>query len=143
MGALLVLVAAALWSTGGVGVKVANAEPLVVAGLRSVFALFFMTIVLVVTMRRRGDSARVVFDLLKRPLVWAAAASYALMVVYRCRLRAGETARAVEVADVRWVPAAELPDHDILPADRPLVERLVAEGPPLFDPMRKPPIQSR
>jgi drug/metabolite transporter, DME family len=84
MGALLVLAAAALWSTGGVGVKVANAEPLVIAGLRSVFAFAFMSIVLLVTMRRRGDSARVVIDLLKRPLVWAAAASYALMVVMFC-----------------------------------------------------------
>jgi 8-oxo-dGTP diphosphatase len=53
-----------------------------------------------------------------------------LMIVYRCRLRAGETARAVEVADLRWVPASELPGHDILPADRPLVDRLVVEGPP-------------
>lgn len=66
-----------------------------------------------------------------------------LMLVYRCRLRAGETARTVEVADLRWVPAAELPQHDILPADRPLVDRLVAEGPPLFDPGKKAPIQSR
>src|SRR5688572_5743722 len=84
MGALLVLAAAALWSTGGVGVKIANAEPLVIAGLRSAFALAFMTIVLVVTMRRRGDDARVVLALLRRPLVWAAAASYALMVVMFC-----------------------------------------------------------
>jgi drug/metabolite transporter, DME family len=84
MGALLVLAAAALWSTGGVGVKVANAEPLVVAGVRSFFALVFMLGVLVVTMRRRGDSASVVFRLLRRPLVWAAAASYAVMVVTFC-----------------------------------------------------------
>lgn len=84
MGALLVLAAAVLWSTGGVGVKIANAEPLVIAGLRSAFALAFMTIVLVVTMRRRGDSARVLVRLLRRPLVWAAAASYALMVVMFC-----------------------------------------------------------
>lgn len=84
MGALLVLAAAALWSTGGVGVKVANAEPLVIAGLRSAFAFVFMAIVLVITMRRRGDSARALVDLLKRPLVWAAAASYALMVVMFC-----------------------------------------------------------
>ena len=34
-GALLVVAAATLWSTGGVGVKVAVAEPLVIAGLRS------------------------------------------------------------------------------------------------------------
>jgi DME family drug/metabolite transporter len=84
MGALLVLAAAALWSTGGVGVKVANAEPLVIAGLRSAFALAFMSIVLLVTMRRRGEGARELFALLRRPLVWAAAASYALMVVMFC-----------------------------------------------------------
>ena len=84
MGALLVLAAAALWSTGGVGVKVANAEPLVVAGLRSVFALVFMSVVLAVTMRRRGDDARALVTLLRRPLIWAAAASYALMVVMFC-----------------------------------------------------------
>ena len=41
-GALLVVAAATLWSTGGVGVKVAVAEPLVVAGLRSAFALAFI-----------------------------------------------------------------------------------------------------
>ncbi len=59
-----------------------------------------------------------------------------LMIVYRCRLRAGQTARAVEVADLRWVPAANLPADDILPADRPLVERLVAEGPPAWAPSK-------
>lgn len=77
-GALLVVVAAALWSTGGVGVKVADAEPLVIAGLRSAFALAFMLVVVAVQLR--GDRA-VVGRLLKRPLVWGAAASYALMVV--------------------------------------------------------------
>ena len=52
-----------------------------------------------------------------------------VMLVYRCRIASGEP-RAVEVADVAWVPAAELPTWDILPADRPLVDRLVSEGPP-------------
>lgn len=67
-----------------------------------------------------------------------------LMIVYRCRLRPGETARPVEVADLRWLPAHELPAQDILPADRPLVERLVDEGPPpWFDPGKTAPIQSR
>lgn len=80
-GALLVVAAATLWSTGGVGVKVAVAEPMVIAGMRSVFALAFMAGVLVVTLRKSGDGARVVAALLRRPLVWAAAASYALMVV--------------------------------------------------------------
>lgn len=82
-GALLVLAAATLWSTGGVGVKIANAEPLVIAGVRSAFALAFMGGVLAVTLRRRGEAGEL-FALLRRPLVWAAAASYALMVVMFC-----------------------------------------------------------
>ena len=80
-GALYVLAAATLWSTGGVGVKVAVAEPLVIAGLRSVFALVFMSVVLAVGLGKSGAGARVVMTLLRRPLVWAAGASYALMVV--------------------------------------------------------------
>jgi 8-oxo-dGTP diphosphatase len=52
-----------------------------------------------------------------------------VMLVYACRIVNGEP-RAVEVADVQWVPCAELPRWDILPADRPLVDRLVAEGVP-------------
>ena len=54
-----------------------------------------------------------------------------VMLVYACRLAPGETPRAVEVADLAWVPIRELPGWDILPADRPLVARLVAEGPPV------------
>ena len=53
-----------------------------------------------------------------------------VMLVYACRILDGEPPRAVEVADLRWVEAANLPAWDILPADRPLVDRLVAEGPP-------------
>ena len=52
-----------------------------------------------------------------------------VMLVYACRLVDGEP-RAVEVADVAWVVPSELANWDILPADRPLVDRLVAEGPP-------------
>ena len=52
-----------------------------------------------------------------------------VMLVYRCRIASG-LPRAVEVADWRWVEAVDLPGWDILPADRPLVDRLVAEGPP-------------
>jgi 8-oxo-dGTP diphosphatase len=52
-----------------------------------------------------------------------------VMLVYACRLVEGEP-RAVEVADVAWVAPPDLPRWDILPADRPLVDRLVAEGPP-------------
>jgi DME family drug/metabolite transporter len=76
-GALLVIAAAALWSMGGVGVKIASdAEPLVVAGLRSAFALAFMLFVIAAQ-----GSLKHVGALLKRPLVWAAASSYALMVI--------------------------------------------------------------
>lgn len=80
-GALLVALAAMLWSTGGVGVKVAVAEPLVIAGLRSSVALGFMLVVLAVSLRRSGEGTGAVLTLLRRPLVWAAAAGYALMVV--------------------------------------------------------------
>ena len=52
-----------------------------------------------------------------------------VMLVYACRIVAG-TPRAVEVADLAWVAAQDLRGWDILPADRPLVDRLVAEGPP-------------
>ena len=79
--ALLMIAAATLWSTGGVGVKVAVAEPLVIAGLRSVFALAFMVVVVAVGLRTTAEGLAVVTALLRRPLVWAAAAAYALMVV--------------------------------------------------------------
>mgnify|MGYP001545294241 CR=1 FL=1 len=52
-----------------------------------------------------------------------------VMLVYACAIAAGEPAD-LEVAAHTWVPPAELPRWDILPADRVLVERLVAEGPP-------------
>src|SRR5687768_1420683 len=42
-----------------------------------------------------------------------------LMLVYRCRLVAGEVARAVEVADLAWCAPAELAGYDVLPADAP------------------------
>jgi 8-oxo-dGTP diphosphatase len=53
-----------------------------------------------------------------------------VMLVYPCWIIAGEP-RAVEVADLAWSRADELVRWDILPADRPLVERLTAEGPPI------------
>jgi 8-oxo-dGTP diphosphatase len=53
-----------------------------------------------------------------------------LMLVYRCRLAPGEVARAVEVADLAWCAPAALAGYDVLPADAPLVARLVADGPP-------------
>ena len=52
------------------------------------------------------------------------------MLVFPCRLLAGEQPRALQVADLAWVRPTELDRFDILPADRPLIERLVREGPP-------------
>ena len=56
-----------------------------------------------------------------------------VMLVYACRLTpASPPPRAVEVADLVWIEPRALPGgHDILPADRPLVERLVVEGAPV------------
>ncbi len=54
-----------------------------------------------------------------------------VMLVYACRLLPGEVARAVEVADLAWLASDELDQKPILAADRPLVDRLIAEGPPI------------
>jgi 8-oxo-dGTP diphosphatase len=51
-----------------------------------------------------------------------------VMLVYVCRINGAP--RAIEVADVAWVAAHDLAGWDILPADRPLVERLGVEGVP-------------
>ena len=56
-----------------------------------------------------------------------------VMLVYVCRIVAktdGGAPRALEVADLAWVDAGDLAGWDILPADRPLVERLRLEGVP-------------
>jgi 8-oxo-dGTP diphosphatase len=53
-----------------------------------------------------------------------------LMPVYKCAVRAGETPSCVEVADMAWCEPEQLRNYDILPADRPLVERLIDEGVP-------------
>jgi len=52
-----------------------------------------------------------------------------VMLVYSCEILDGEP-RAIDVADVAWVPPGELTAWQILAADRPLIDRLVSEGPP-------------
>jgi 8-oxo-dGTP diphosphatase len=52
-----------------------------------------------------------------------------VMLVYVCRIVDGAP-RAVEVADLAWVAQPDLACWDILPADRPLVERLRVENLP-------------
>lgn len=53
-----------------------------------------------------------------------------LMLVYGCRLAAGDQPRCLEVGAIAWARADELAGYDILPADRPLIARLEREGPP-------------
>ncbi|HEU4729149.1 MAG TPA: 8-oxo-dGTP diphosphatase MutT [Kofleriaceae bacterium] len=53
-----------------------------------------------------------------------------VMLVYPCRIVEG-VPRAREVADLAWVAPSDLARWDILPADRPLVERLGVESLPL------------
>lgn len=52
-----------------------------------------------------------------------------VMLVYACAITDSEP-RAIEVGDLAWVLPEELPRWDVLPADRPLVERLRIEGLP-------------
>ena len=49
------------------------------------------------------------------------------ILVYASRITAG-TPRPIEVADVRWVEAPQLPALDLLPADYPLARKLATGG---------------
>lgn len=73
----LVVAAAVLWSGGGVGVKLLpGCEARTIAGVRAVFAALVMGAALLATRGARGAVAS-----LRRPRVWGAAVSYAVMVV--------------------------------------------------------------
>lgn len=75
--------------------------------------------------------ARVVVGRIWDVLFHAYPAFDLVMLVYACRLAPGEVARIVEVADLAWVATSDLPGTwDILPADKPLIDRLASEGPP-------------
>jgi drug/metabolite transporter (DMT)-like permease len=77
-GVLLVLAAALLWSTGGIGIKSVEGPPLAIAGWRGLFALPVLGGMLLV--RARGAGRAVVLPL-RKPWAWMGAASYAVMVV--------------------------------------------------------------
>ena len=51
------------------------------------------------------------------------------MLVYATRV-VGGTPRAIQVAEVAWVPTAELPALDLLPADYPLARKLAGSASP-------------
>jgi DME family drug/metabolite transporter len=78
MPTVYVLLAAVLWSTGGLGVKSVDMQPLALAGFRSAFAAPVLGAFALVLARRHDVP---LMSLLRRPLVWAAAFSYAVMVV--------------------------------------------------------------
>lgn len=53
-----------------------------------------------------------------------------IMLVYHCMLGPGEEPQCLEVHDMAWCEPSALEAYDILPADRPLIVRLMEEGPP-------------
>jgi 8-oxo-dGTP diphosphatase len=55
-----------------------------------------------------------------------------LMLVYPCRLAAGQVPRCAQVADLAWRVPGDLEGLAVLPADAPLVERLATEGLPPY-----------
>jgi DME family drug/metabolite transporter len=78
VGVALVLAAAALWSTGGVGIKSVAGAPLAIAGWRGLFALPVLVTMVLVRSRGLGSAA---LAPLRKPWAWLGAASYAVMVI--------------------------------------------------------------
>jgi drug/metabolite transporter (DMT)-like permease len=72
------VMAAVLWSAGGLGVKLVHASSLSIAGYRSLFAIPVMLVDTVLRARRAAVDPR---ECLRSPRVWGGAVSYALMVV--------------------------------------------------------------
>jgi DME family drug/metabolite transporter len=75
---LALLLAALLWSTGGLGVESASGDAMTIAGTRSLFAIPVLGLATWIECKRRDVDA---FEMMRRPLMWAAAFSYAVMVV--------------------------------------------------------------
>jgi drug/metabolite transporter, DME family len=78
VGVGLVLAAALLWSTGGVGIKAVEGPALAVAGWRGLFALPVLATLAAVRVRKAGRAASLP---LRGPWSWVGAASYAVMVI--------------------------------------------------------------
>ncbi|HEY6461958.1 MAG TPA: DMT family transporter, partial [Polyangiaceae bacterium] len=79
VGVALVLVAAVLWSTGGIGIKSVAGPPLSIAGWRGLFALPVLAGMVLVRARRAGAASLLVP--LRSRWAWLGAASYAVMVI--------------------------------------------------------------
>lgn len=50
-----------------------------------------------------------------------------LILAFECRPLSGEI-RHLGISDHRWVPPEEISDYDILPADRPIIAKLLGSG---------------
>ncbi len=50
------------------------------------------------------------------------------MTMYSCRLPVGQTPRAVNVADLLWVPSDQLAEYDFPPADEKTMSKLLGVG---------------
>jgi drug/metabolite transporter (DMT)-like permease len=74
----VMLAAALLWSAGGVVIKTAPVSPVAIAGWRAFFAIPVLG--LVALARARGEP-KAAWEALRSSWIWAAVASYALMVV--------------------------------------------------------------
>jgi drug/metabolite transporter, DME family len=93
LAAILTVVAAVLWSGGGVGVKLAHTTALSIAGYRALFAL---PIMLIEVYRRSRDTTISPWLALRRPRIWAAAVSYATMVIaFVIAAKVGSPANAI------------------------------------------------
>ena len=73
-----VLLAAVLWSAGGLGVKSIEASALSLAGYRSLFAIPVLLLAATIEAGRKQISP---WPMLRRKYVWMAAGSYAVMVI--------------------------------------------------------------
>lgn len=52
-----------------------------------------------------------------------------LILVYECRPQS-EVIRNLEVDDHKWIAVEQLPEYDLLPADQPIVDKLLNQGTP-------------
>jgi drug/metabolite transporter (DMT)-like permease len=80
-GVALVLTAAVLWSTGGVGIKSVDLPPLALAGWRGLFALPVLLGMVVVRARAHASDGVAWRRSASSPAAWLGVASYALMVI--------------------------------------------------------------
>jgi len=55
-----------------------------------------------------------------------------LILVYECR-PLSEIIRNLEVDEHRWVTVEQLPEYELLPADRPIVDKLLRQNNPTKD----------